>query len=179
MSVNNTGFSASNNAGVNIPNAVLRSVLNDTGDRINFCHINAGSLSPKIDEFRNYFEMTKCHIIVATETWFKKHTTNKSIEIPGFTVVLNDRFRCRSGGVAIFVRVGINFRVVFKSANLKTEILLLELIFPHSKLLVGGVYKAPSVDEITELGDVLSRFTPQYGDAILLGDFNEDQLPAI
>lgn len=36
-------------------NVLLKSIIRSSNDRLNVCHINAGAISPKIDEFRYVF----------------------------------------------------------------------------------------------------------------------------
>lgn len=54
---------------LNIPNIVMRSVFNYKNGGLNVCLINAGSVFPKIDQFRRIFEISNAHLIVVTETW--------------------------------------------------------------------------------------------------------------
>ncbi len=72
---------ASSGGMVCIPNVMLKSVFRTANDRLNICHVNAGAISPKIDEFRYIFENTMIDIIVATETWFKSYRSNASVSI--------------------------------------------------------------------------------------------------
>lgn len=44
-------------------------------------------------------------------------------------------------------------------------------------MVPGAYYKAPKVNEIDELDDVLADSLPKYSDAIILGDFNENLIP--
>ena len=164
---------------VYIPNIILRSTLKASTDRLHYCHINGGSLPPKIDEFRSYFEGTNLDIVVASETWLKSYHSDKFVAIEGFEVVRNDRRLKRSGGVILYVREGLNYRVLKLSENVSSEYIFIEVIFPDSKILVGAYYKAPKVDELDDLKEVLLEVTVSYQDIILLGDFNENYLGAI
>lgn len=165
-----------NCVGICIPNVVLRSVFKDSAGSLNFCHVNGGSLHPKIDQFRRIFEGSKAHIVAASETWFKSYRTNLSVAMDGYDVIRNDRHVRRSGGVVVYVKKGLKVKVVRVSKGIKSEYLFFEVIFPNFKILVGVYYKAPGVDEIDEVDDILSELVPLYSDVVLMGDFNENLL---
>lgn len=158
-----------------IPNVLLKTFFRSKVG-LNICHVNAGSIRPKIDQFRDVFEDSEVHVIIAGETWFKSYVTNRSVEVSGYELLRNDRSLRRSGGVAVYVKKGITAKVILKSQSLKTEYVFFEIIFPSSKILIGAVYKAPDVDEISDLDLVLSELSGDYEDVILAGDFNQNLL---
>src|SRR5687768_6578517 len=92
---------------------------------------------PKIEEFRYVFEGVKLDIIVATETWFKSYRSNKSVSVGDYELVRNDRYAKRSGGAAMYIRKGLNYKVLTSSEGIESEYLFVELIFPDSKILLG------------------------------------------
>lgn len=162
-----------------IHNVVLRSTLRASNDRLHFCHVNAGSLPPKIDEFRSIIDGTNLDIVIASETWLKSYHSDKLVELCGFASVRSDRYAKRSGGVIMYIRKDLNYRVVKVSENVSSEFLFIEIIFPDSKILVGAYYKAPRVEELDVLEETLLELTVQYDDILLLGDFNENFLGAL
>lgn len=164
------------NGSVCISNVVLKSTLKSSNDRLNYCHVNAGSIPPKIDEFRSIFDGTRLDIVIASETWLKSYHSDKLVELFGFEAVRSDRYAKRSGGVILYIRKDLNYKVVKVSDKVSSEFLFIEVIFPDSKILVGGYYKAPNVKELDVLENVLLELTVQYDDVLLLGDFNENIL---
>lgn len=158
-------------------NVLLRSILTST-QHLNLCHVNGGSLAKpeKIAEFRRTFENTNAQVIVATETWLKSYHSNAYVLLDGYNIVRNDRRIKRSGGVAVYIKKGINYKVVRSSADIQSEYVFIEIIFPNSKMLLGAYYKAPNVKEIEKFDEVLSELSPSYTDVIILGDFNENLL---
>lgn len=164
------------NSSMNIPNIVLRSVFKSDGNGLNLCLINAGSVHPKISEFRRIFETSKAHLVIVTETWLKSYRSNASIALEGYDVMRNDRSVRRSGGVAVYSKKGLKTKVISLSKDLKSEYVFFEVIFPNHKILVGAYYKAPDVDEIDKFEEVLSDLSPLYTDVVVLGDFNENLL---
>lgn len=99
-----------------------------------------------------------------------------SIAVDGYDVIRKDRQARRSGAVAVYIKKGIKTKVIRSSKGLLSEYLFLEGIFPNYKFLLGAYYKAPDVDEVNELDAILSELSPQYSNAVLLGDFNENLL---
>lgn len=180
MSFNPIANRNSTNPGaVCIPNVLLKSLLTASNDRLNVAHVNAGSIFPKIDEFRTVFEGTNLDLIAASETWFKSYRTNKSVSLPGYGIVRNDRYGKRSGGVILYVREGINYNILKVSEKLASEYLFIEVVFPDSKILVGAYYKAPGVKELDVFENLLLDVSVAYEDILMLGDFNENYLGTV
>lgn len=100
---------------------ILKSTLKASRDRLHYCHVNAGSIPPKIDEFRSFFENTHLDIVVASETWLKSYHSDKSVEIPDFETVRNDRYAKRSGGVVLYIRKNLNYKVL-KMSSMSSEV---------------------------------------------------------
>lgn len=163
-------------SGLNLSNIVINSALKAVPGRLNVCHFNVSSLLPKIDEIRCIFANTNVHIIAASETWLKSHHSNAAVNIDGFKFIRNDRVRKRGGGVGIFIKNNLKFNLILASENLSSEFLFIEIIFPDSKILFGVVYKAPSIDEVTELTTVVTSLSDKYEDIIIMGDFNKNLL---
>lgn len=161
---------------LNIPNIVMRSVFKYKSAGLNICLINAGSVFPKVDQFRRIFETSTAHLVIVPETWFKSYRSNASIALEGYDILRNDRIARRSGGVAVYIRKGIKTKVIKSSVGLRSEYMFFEVIFPNYKILFGAYYKAPDVDEIDEFDAVVAELSPSYADVIVLGDFNENLL---
>lgn len=94
----------------------------------NFIHINPGSLKPHLDEVRSLISDLDLHMLAVSETWFSKATNDKLVAISGFTLLRHDRMRKRAGGVAIYLRSGIKFKILHKShQNAHVEFFFLEI----------------------------------------------------
>lgn len=162
-----------------MPNVLLKSVFKAANDRLNVCHVNAGAIHPKIDEFRYVFDDVMLDLIIASETWFKSYRSNASVSLVKYEVVRNDRHAKRSGGVVIYIRKGLNYKVVAASEGISSEYLFIELVFPDSKILIGAYYKAPKVEELDVFETTMMELTTSYEDIIILGDFNENQYDVV
>lgn len=109
----------------------------------------------------------------------KSYHSDKSVELSGFESVRSDRYAKRSGGVILYIRKGLSYKVLKVSDKVSSEFLFIEVIFPDSKILVGAYYKGPKVGELNVLEDVLLELAVSYDDILLLGDFNENYLGAL
>ncbi len=153
--------------------------IKPSNDRLNVCHVNAGAIFPKIHEFRYVFGGVKLDVIVASETWFKSYRSNKSVSVEDYEIVRNDRYAKQSGGAAIYIRKGLNYKMLTSSEGLKSEYVFIELIFLDSKILLGAYYIAPKVDELDIMENILSELIPMYEDIIIIGDFNKNLFDSV
>lgn len=162
-----------------MPNVLLKSIMKSENDRFNVCHVNAGAIHPKMDEFRYVFDGVNLDAIVASETWFKSYRSNASVKLEYYEVHRNDRYAKQSGGVVIYLRKGLTCKIVSTSQGISSEYLFIEIIFPDSKILLGAYYKAPKVNELDVFESVVSDLSVAYKDIIILGDFNENQFDMV
>lgn len=147
---------------------------------LKICHINAQSLSNKIDEFRYIFENSGLNVICVTETWFGKFITDTLVSLNGYTLYRNDRSD-NYGGVAIYVKKGLVCTIKAKSdenlyKNNKIEYLFLDASGGGRKFLIGCVYRPRSNIDFTHFFTVLEDITPLYNDILIAGDFNSNLL---
>ncbi len=170
--------------GVSIANVMLKTMFRGE-NLLNFCHLNVSSVKPKIDELRSVFVDTNAHAVSFSETWFKSYVSDKSVEMNGYKLARCDRRLKRSGGVAIYVKNNVKFRVIASSQfkydlpvadRFMTDYLLIELIFPDVKILYGVFYKAVNTNEFNVVADVINEFAADYEHVVFAGDFNENLL---
>lgn len=101
---------------VNTKNVMLKITLK-AADRFNFAHMNACSLCPdeKMAEFRHIFADTNVHAIAVSETFFKTKDTFARVNMPGYKLYRNDRYRRKGGGVALYIKDCFRSRLIAKS----------------------------------------------------------------
>lgn len=102
-----------------MPNVLLKSIIRPANDRLTICHVNAGAICPKIDEFRHMFEGVRLDVITASETWFKSYRSNSSVKVDDYVVLRNDRYARKGGGVVIYLRKGLNHKVIASSEGIE------------------------------------------------------------
>ncbi|XP_044582947.1 uncharacterized protein LOC123263967 [Cotesia glomerata] len=84
---------------------------------LKICHLNAQSLIPHIDEFREYLRPLDFDIIAVTESWLSSSVVDAQVWLPEFYLLRNDRNRRHGGGVLLFIRNTSSSRVIHCSSN--------------------------------------------------------------
>lgn len=137
-------------------------------------HFNPGSLKSHIDEIRSLIKDVNIHVIAVSETWFTPKLNSILVNISGYTLVRHDRLMKRGGGVALYVKAGIKFRILSKSrSNAISEYLVIELNDRvGTKVAFAVVYNPPANFKIDPLKKVLDELTSKYHHVITVGDFN-------
>jgi exonuclease III len=137
-------------------------------------HINARSLPPKMSELKVIASKTKVSIIAISESWLDDSVTNCEIDIPGFSVIRNDRNR-EGGGVCIYVKSSLAFNLRSDLHDPKLESLWVEILLPMCKpIIIGACYRSQThteTDFINRLEHILTKL-PSDSDVIVLGDTN-------
>lgn len=163
-------------------------VLVHQKDGIKICHINAQSLKGKIDEFRFIFENSSVDFICVSETWFDATITDSLVSLNGYNLRRVDRDD-GYGGVAIYIRTGINFSIKCTSkencslvdcedldAMNLVEYLFIEVNSEGRKLLVGSVYRPNRNINTMRFIGTLGVLAAMYEDILIAGDFNSNLL---
>ncbi len=143
---------------------------------------NVMSLSPKIDELRQFAKDHEPTIMCFTETWLKDIVDNNAISIDHYSLIRKDRIRAQHGGVCLYVRDSIPATVLTEYDVGEVEILWCKLRpnrLPRgfSHLIVATVYHPPTADDallISHIIDTLSKIESTMPNAaiIIAGDFN-------
>lgn len=143
----------------------------------NCCHINASSLQLHFDEFTFLFETCHPHCIAISETWMVPSLPDSIIGFKGYNLIRGDRIGKKGGGVAIYLRDDLKFKVIASATQCgRPEFLFIECIINHRKAMIGVVYKAPNVGFLCDIEDVIFQLAPLYADIIVLGDWNINAL---
>lgn len=142
---------------------------------LHVCHINAQSLLPKIDEFRDLFEESSVDVICVSETWLRDDFNDAMCCLSGYRVFRCDRVGCIGGGVAIYVRDGITCRLRdVSSAGSEIEYLFVELVNDDTKILVGTAYRPNRYVNLLPFISELELISITFPNIILCGDFNSN-----
>lgn len=142
-----------------------------------FCHINAQSLKPKIDEFRLIFESSNMDVICVSETWLNESIPNGLISLHGYKVFRSDRLVGGGGGVAIYVKDNITCKVCSKTEQFDIiEHIFVEVSSFGRKMLVGCVYRPNSSIAFSNFIMRTEALIMPYNDILIAGDFNSNLL---
>jgi hypothetical protein len=117
-------------------------------------------------------------VLCISESWFKKHNSDKSVSITGYKLLRADRRDGRRGsGTAMYVRSKLRTRVLTKSPDVSSvNYLFVEVSFHGQRFLVDSIYNPPRVDVNPIYWSVLEDLVARFIHNILLGDFNIDLL---
>jgi hypothetical protein len=112
-------------------------------------HLNTRSLLPNISEMRLLAVKTNAKIIAISETWLDETVTDNEINIPGYSVIRQDRNR-EGGGTCIYInsQLAFNRRPDLNVPDL--EICWIEFLLPKTKpIIVGSCYRTPEQSILT------------------------------
>ena len=150
--------------------------------------LNARSILTKTDELALVIHNQKSDIVMVSETWLSDVIPDEALYfpgIPGFSVIRNDRVNMRGGGVAVFVKDTIPFKIRHDFTSPDYEclwIILRPKWLPRSisKIALACVYLPPSLnsgaieefyDYFCNCYDALTSESPNLS-IVVAGDFN-------
>lgn len=163
-------------------------------------HINVNSLRDHLDVINNFILEKKIDVLSICETWLTPNLDDSVVQILGYKFARNDRglqsrhtnnpstsskkgkgrAYIQGGGVACYIRDGINFSMLKRSLNSdidETEYLIIELCLQNDeRFLFASVYRRPQGHVLSEFFLSLLQFMPLYGNTIVTGDFNSNLL---
>ena len=151
----------------------LEDVRSSRGLRI--AHLNIRSLRNKLDSLRlEGLDNRTIDILTLSETWLDDCYEDSHVTIPGYNCIRLDRSGAKEGygGVAIYVKEGLSFRVrndLYSAAN---ECPWIELTRTKCRpVLICCAYRAPV------FGFANFKINLDKCDFVLLGDLNANMLP--
>ena len=139
-------------------------------------NLNITSLIKNIDQFRLYLEKQKFDVFCINETRLDATVPNHEVGINGYELVRKDRNR-NGGGVAIYLRNSINYKVKEELMSCDLEIITVEISKPKSKpFLVSCWYRPPDspMEIFNNYEELVKKMDSEYEEIILIGDFNCD-----
>lgn len=173
---------------ITVSERIHDSLIQPNPKGVYFAHCNAQSLFSHISYFTGIFNPLKLHVIAVTESWLKPSLHSNLVNLPGYNIIRHDRHNNKGGGIAIYVRDDITYKILSmseqnkekksqnKATKLNPEYLIIELTICKQKLLFAAVYRPPDADKIDNFCNVISDFIPKYKHVIITGDFNTDLL---
>ena len=156
----------------------LSSIPNERGFKMAF--LNIVSLPKKIDEINCSMANKFIDLIAFNETRLDANITDNMISIDGYDVVRKDRSR-NGGGVCIYLRSSINYKVRNDLVPTELEVVCIEITKPHSKpFLVTTVYRPPSASSefFNHFEKLIKAIDNENKEMFILGDLNCDMLKA-
>lgn len=139
-------------------------------------HLNIRSLVKHIEQFRLYFHKQQFDIICLNETLLDSTIANHEVKINGYDIVRKDRNR-HGGGVAIYIRNSINYKVRDELMQDNLETITVEICKPKSKpFLINCWYRPPdtTLELFNMYEELIKKMDSENKEVILIGDFNCD-----
>ena len=121
-------------------------------------------------------------IAIITESWLKSHHTDGQFALPGYTLFRRDRLKRRGGGLAIYVKNGLDASIVdfIKPIDLNIELFWVRVSVSGRVFVIGAVYHPPKPiyqesELLSAIEDSLEQFSsmPDVTFVTLAGDFNQ------
>ena len=140
--------------------------------------LNIVSLPKRIDEINFSMSNKFIDLIAFNETRLDANITDNMINLDGYDVVRKDRSR-NGGGVCIYLRSYINYKIRDDLVPSELEAVCIEIIKPHSKpFLVTTVYRPPSAssDFFDLFEKLIKAIDNENKEMYVLGDLNCDML---
>ena len=144
---------------------------------LNAAHLNAESVVSHRDDLADIFASRTCHVIMISESFLKPTLPDAMASISGYKLIRNDRVGKRCGGVAMYLREDIKFKVLHVSDpqySSKPEMLFVEARFLQARILLGAIYRPPNAGCLNNIEQVLSELAPEYDHKLIMGDLNAD-----
>ena len=160
--------------------------LNVANNGFSIMHTNIRSIPKNLSKLRNYLSNLayEFSVIALSESWIKEHSVER-YEIEGYRSVHNFRNRRGGGGVALYVKDTLEFRLRndLSIQNSYIESLFIEIdnnIESKSKKTICGViYRPPDTDLKVfneHLSNILACIKSENKMAYISGDFNANLL---
>uniref|UniRef100_A0A1A9WSD6 Nucleoporin NUP35 n=1 Tax=Glossina brevipalpis TaxID=37001 RepID=A0A1A9WSD6_9MUSC len=143
---------------------IAMKIVGDMHKGFRLCHFNARSFSKHKADYLSYLlSVLKADVICITETWFRPHVDDGYCQIVGYNVVRHDRtLGVRGGGIALYIKDGLYYKVVSKSGDDSiVEYLGVVVGGDTAKSLVLCVYNPHRSNCVDEVFRVLARVMKQ------------------
>ena len=130
-----------------------------------------------MDELRRMADDTQPDIIGITETWTKPNMGDAEFGLAGYKMFRKDRLVKRGGGVMLYFKEHIQaYEIQIEAEAGFSEAIWRNLESHGSKIIVGVVYRCPSIskDEDTSLHKVITHAS--RGECLIMGDFNHPDI---
>ena len=132
---------------------------------------------------RNVVSSSSIDLACIVEMWLQEHIHDNIISIPDFNVVRRDRVNAQHGGVCVYERRAIKYKVLQNLFNTHFEAIWLVLNPPRlprgiSNIILCTVYHPTRADDLSMLNylyECLTIIEAEFPSCsiIMLGDFNK------
>ena len=146
-------------------------------------HQNVRGLLTNFHMVENFTDTHKIDILTLSETHITETQDSSMFAIDGFTFLHKNRLSGSGGGVAVYIRDGINFNRRFDLEDENIENITIEVFVNKSKsFLISTFYRPPNSSKYLHknfnklFNDILSLLMELKKEIIIMGDMNTDYL---
>ena len=162
-----------------------KSNITNSNKTISVVHLNTQAICSTFDEFTCMLNTQKFDIMTLSETWLKDNPHLLDyVKLDGYEVKFRNREHTRGGGVDLYIRSDIKYKLRNGIVNANTDIehLWLEVALrnKNSNLLLGIFYQ-PNFDNLAKsiwldkFDDILTYACSRWNNSIVIsGDMNYD-----
>lgn len=141
--------------------------------------LNGRSLIANKDEILHFLTTRNSTILCVSEARTTEDIEDWEIGAKGYNLVRCDSDSRFTGGVVVYIKSGVNFKIKEKYAVQRGYwFLLIEVVINKAVVMLGCVYRSPNspcVQFLDFLEDLLTNVINQHkGDFLITGDFNID-----
>ena len=156
------------------------SIPNDSNNEFSLIHINSRSISKNFDSVETLLLSLmnfSFSVIGISETWLHANSPN-IYNIPGYDMLHADRKEGRGGGVALYIRKDLIYKIRKDIHVHGVEDIFIELKNNSGKnVIIGTLYRPPSYhasDFLEHLDQSLEKISRENKRIYLMGDYNVD-----
>jgi hypothetical protein len=126
----------------------------NTNYKFTALHLNIHSLPAKFDQLNTLLSRLRqsniqLHFILLCETFL--NDKNASLfQIPGYNFIYKNRQNSIRGGIAMYIREDITFKIrddIAIHVENEFESLIIEINTPNKKTIIGEIYRVPNTSE--------------------------------
>ena len=146
---------------------------------LSLLHLNARSLNRNLDSVKDLLLSLNYpfSVIGITESWLKAHSP-PLFDIDGYQTIRVDRHKGRGGGVILYIRTGITFKILegIMPISQDTECIFVEIgNTTDKKIVIGLIYRSPHTSVpsfIYNLEQCLYHLSKKGRHIYIMGDLN-------
>lgn len=137
-------------------------------------HLNVRSLYPKIDQLDHVIHKGEYDIFAISETWLTDSHHDSELKVNGYNIFRKDRLGSRGGGVCLYIKDDLEFKLRDDLTFQNVEALWGEITVGKLTTLVCVIYRSPSqsVGYYESILDMLEKAAASQLNMIILGDLN-------
>ncbi|KAJ8735050.1 hypothetical protein PYW08_014300 [Mythimna loreyi] len=154
----------------------ISSLFSQYPNNLNIAHINAQSVPRHYSDLLASINCAHLDALLISESFLKPSLPSVHYSLPGFVLIRNDRTGKGGGGVAMYLRAGIPYKIISASPSAysgSAEHLFLEITLHQVRMLLGVIYSPNlTIDYFDSLDSLFNNFCPTYDHVVLMGDFN-------